>query len=45
MFLTLVGYAVCFKYLVLPYGTRGYSRLLEFKGLEVAVPAVALILL
>jgi hypothetical protein len=41
----LAGYAVYFKYLVLPYGSRGQSRLLEFKGLEVFVPALALILL
>lgn len=45
MLLTSAGYAVYFKYLVLPYGGRGYSRLLEFKGMEVAVPAVALMLL
>ncbi|WP_155000912.1 hypothetical protein [Pseudomonas silesiensis] len=45
MLLTSAGYAVYFKYLVLPYGGRGYSRLLEFKGLEVTVPALSLILL
>lgn len=44
-FLTMAGYAIYFKYLVLPYGGRGQSRLLEFKGLGVIVPALALILL
>jgi len=44
-FLILAGYAIYFEYLVLPYGGRGQSRLLEFKGFGVAVPALSLILL
>ena len=45
VFLTLAGYAIYFKHLVLPYGSRVRSRLLEFNGLGVTLPAVALILL
>lgn len=44
-FLTLAGYAIYFKYLVLPYGSRVRSRLLEFDGLGVTSPALSLVLL
>ncbi|WP_419711900.1 hypothetical protein [Pseudomonas sp. NFX224] len=45
VFLTLAGYSIYFKCIVLPYGSRGRSSFLEFKGFEVAVPALSLILL
>jgi len=45
IFLTLAGYAFYFKYLVLPYGSRVRSKLLEFNGLGATLQAVALILL
>ncbi|WP_130905820.1 MULTISPECIES: hypothetical protein [unclassified Pseudomonas] len=45
IFLSFAGYAIWFEYLVLPYGNRFHSELLEFKGLDVAVPALSLILL
>ena len=45
IFLTLAGYSIYFLYIVLPYGSRGQSRLLEFKGFGVALPALSLILL
>lgn len=44
-FLTLAGYAIYFKHIVLPYGSRVRSSLLEFDGLGVILPALSLILL
>lgn len=43
--LLLAGYAIYYSHIVLPYGGgRTRSRLLEFNGFGVAVPALALIM-
>lgn len=42
--LLLAGYAIYYSHIVLPYGGRGRSRVLEFNGFGVAVPALALIM-
>jgi hypothetical protein len=45
MFLAIASYAIWCEYLVLPYGNRFHSKLLEFKGFGVVVPSLSLILL
>lgn len=41
----LVAYAIYYKSIVLPYGgCRSRSLLLEFKGLEIIVPVLALLM-